>query len=64
MRARGTTLHELVREVVIAPQVLVNVRTAHADVLEYDAVREAIASAEVALGAGGRLLVAPRVPSR
>lgn len=59
MRARRTTLHELVREIVIAPQVLVNVRTAHAYVLEYDAIREAIAAAEVALGAGGRLLVRP-----
>ncbi|MGC2408325.1 MAG: phosphoglucosamine mutase [Candidatus Cybelea sp.] len=56
---QGTTLHELVREVVTAPQVLVNVRTSRRDVLVNPAVIEAIASAEAALGHSGRLLVRP-----
>ncbi len=59
MRARGTTLHELVREIVIAPQVLVNVRTQRKDVLQDGAIRRAIAEAEALLGEGGRLLVRP-----
>jgi phosphoglucosamine mutase len=57
MAARGATLHELVREVVYAPQVLVNVRTRNRDVLDAPAVREEIASAQAALGESGRLLV-------
>jgi len=55
--AEKTTLHELVREVVPAPQVLVNVRTRHREVLNGAIVREAIAAAEAALGESGRLLV-------
>jgi phosphoglucosamine mutase len=57
--SQKTTLHELVREVVPAPQVLVNVRTSNRDVLGRAPVREAIAAAEAALGASGRLLVRP-----
>ena len=55
----GTGLHELVREVVYAPQILVNVRTPHAAVLATEAVREGIAAAQAALGADGRLLIRP-----
>jgi phosphoglucosamine mutase len=54
-----TTLHELVREVVIAPQVLVNIRAVDRDVLGTDAVREEIAAAEAALDGIGRLLIRP-----
>jgi phosphoglucosamine mutase len=57
--AQQTTLHELVQEVVTAPQVLVNVRTSRREVLVNPAVVEAIAAAEAALGRSGRLLVRP-----
>ncbi|MBV8532094.1 MAG: phosphoglucosamine mutase [Candidatus Eremiobacteraeota bacterium] len=53
----GSTLHELVRDVVSAPQLLVNVRTSRSDVLEEPAVIETIAAAQAALGTSGRLLV-------
>ncbi|MGA8575606.1 MAG: phosphoglucosamine mutase [Candidatus Cybelea sp.] len=53
----GATLHELVREVVYAPQVLLNVRTSRRDVLELPAVRDAIAAAESELAESGRLFV-------
>jgi phosphoglucosamine mutase len=59
MREHGATLHELVRDVVVAPQVLVNVRTPHKNVLEVAAVREAIAQAESELAGAGRLLIRP-----
>lgn len=59
MRERGATLHELVRDVVVAPQILVNVRTPHKNVLEVETVREAIASAESELAGSGRLLIRP-----
>jgi phosphoglucosamine mutase len=55
--ARGRRLHDLVREVVTVPQVLVNVRTAHKEILAAPAVREAIAAAEASLDGEGRLLV-------
>jgi phosphoglucosamine mutase len=55
----GASLHELVREVVSAPQVLVNVQTANRDVLDAAAVRDEIAAAEAALGVSGRLLIRP-----
>lgn len=57
--SEGATLHELVREVVTAPQVLLNVRTHRRDVLQLPAVQEAIAAAQAALGSQGRLLVRP-----
>ncbi len=57
MRAAGVRLHELVREVVVAPQVLVNVRTPRKDVLDAPAVIEAIAQAQTQLDGGGRLLI-------
>ncbi|MGD0969198.1 MAG: phosphoglucosamine mutase [Candidatus Aquilonibacter sp.] len=59
MREQGATLHELVRDVVVAPQILVNVRTPHKNVLEVETVREAIASAESELAGSGRLLIRP-----
>jgi phosphoglucosamine mutase len=57
--SQKTTLHELVRDVVYAPQVLVNVRTSCRGVLERPAVREEIAAAQAELGESGRLLVRP-----
>ncbi len=59
LAAQDATLHELVREVVYLPQVLVNVPTQNRRVLESDGVREEIASAQAALGESGRLLVRP-----
>ena len=55
--AQGASLHDLVREVVVVPQVLVNVRTSRRDVLLTAPVVEAIAAAEAALGASGRIFV-------
>jgi phosphoglucosamine mutase len=57
--ARRTSLHELVREVQIAPQILVNVTSRDRDVLLIDSVREEIAAAQAALGSTGRLLIRP-----
>ncbi|HTA39195.1 MAG TPA: phosphoglucosamine mutase [Candidatus Acidoferrales bacterium] len=53
----GTTLHELVSDVVSAPQILLNVRTSHKEVLETAGVRAAIAEAEAELAGTGRLLI-------
>jgi phosphoglucosamine mutase len=57
--ARGTSLRELVQEVVDAPQVLLNVRTSNLTVLTAPAVRDEIAAAEAALAGSGRLLIRP-----
>lgn len=57
--AQGVTLHEMTRDVQIAPQVLVNVRSGNGDVLALDSVREEIAAAELALDGTGRLLIRP-----
>lgn len=59
MANEGARLAELVREVVYAPQILVNVRTERRDVLEMPAIREEIESAQTALGDSGRVLVRP-----
>ncbi|HEY2475030.1 MAG TPA: phosphoglucosamine mutase [Candidatus Cybelea sp.] len=59
MAARRTRLTDLVREVEIAPQILVNVRGRDGSVLELDSVRAEIARAEAALGSSGRLLIRP-----
>jgi phosphoglucosamine mutase len=56
---RGRRLHDLVSEVVVAPQILVNVRTPHKDVLKNDDVQAAISAAEAALQGAGRLLIRP-----
>jgi phosphoglucosamine mutase len=57
--SQGATLHELVRDVVYVPQVLVNVRTPHREVLDSPRVREEIAAAQMELGETGRLLIRP-----
>ena len=57
--ASQTRLHDLVADVVVAPQILVNVRTPHKDVLKHDEVRAAISEAELALQGSGRLLIRP-----
>jgi phosphoglucosamine mutase len=54
-----TRLHDLVSDVVVAPQILVNVKTPRKDVLQCDAVRDAIAHAERLLSGSGRLLIRP-----
>jgi phosphoglucosamine mutase len=55
----GSTLHEMVREVIYAPQILVNVRTSDRDVLARQSVRDAISAAETELAGTGRLLIRP-----
>jgi phosphoglucosamine mutase len=56
----GVTLRALASRLHVAPQILVNVRTVHKNVHTTDAgVRAAIAAAEEALGANGRVLVRP-----
>jgi phosphoglucosamine mutase len=59
LATEDVTLHDLVREVVYAPQLLVNVRTDRREVLEIPAVRHEIETAETALGGSGRLVVRP-----
>lgn len=54
-----TSLRELVSALRVYPQILLNVRTARRDVLEYDDVRAAIANAERELAGNGRILVRP-----
>jgi phosphoglucosamine mutase len=53
----GVRLHDLVREVVYAPQILENVRTDRRDILESAGVRDEIAAAREALGDCGRIVV-------
>jgi phosphoglucosamine mutase len=57
--ASGGRLHDLVAEIVVAPQVLINVRTPHKDVLNRAEIRDAIAASEQALAGVGRLLIRP-----
>ncbi len=57
--ASGSTLHAITREVAVAPQILLNVRTTRRDVLEAPSVRNAVADAEAALEGSGRLLIRP-----
>jgi phosphoglucosamine mutase len=52
-----TSLRELVSALRVYPQILLNVRTARRDVLEYDDVRAVIANAERELAGSGRILV-------
>lgn len=52
-----TTLHELVAPVVVAPQMLVNVRVTTFDALDAPGVRAAIDAAQASLNGSGRLLV-------
>jgi phosphoglucosamine mutase len=55
--ASQTTLHELTKAVIVAPQVLFNIATPHAEVLGIPSVLDAISAAERALDGAGRLLV-------
>jgi len=55
----GKTLHELASELIVYPQILVNVRTANKGVLDDPAVVRAIAEAEAILTGNGRLLIRP-----
>jgi phosphoglucosamine mutase len=57
IRAAQVRLHDMVAEVVSAPQVLLNIRTARKDVLETESVRAAVERAEAQLAGTGRLLV-------
>jgi len=57
LASSGATLHELVREVVYAPQILVNVRTERREIVDADSIQEAIAQAQAQLGQSGRLFV-------
>lgn len=54
-----TTLHELVAPVVVAPQMLINVRVRAFDALESPGVQRAIDAAHASLAGSGRLLVRP-----
>ncbi len=54
-----TRLHDLVADVVVAPQILVNVRTPNKDILKTDDIRAAISAAEASLNGAGRLLIRP-----
>ena len=55
----GKRLHDIVADVVYAPQILINVRTPHKTVLQQASVQEAIAQAEALLAGSGRLLIRP-----
>ena len=57
MQEKDAQLHDLVGEVVVAPQVLLNIRTPHKAVLQVQTVQEAIARAERELAGAGRLLI-------
>ncbi|MEO6835914.1 MAG: phosphoglucosamine mutase [Candidatus Tumulicola sp.] len=59
LTATATRLHDLVREVVVAPQILLNVRTADVEVLDLPGVRDVIAAGEAALQGAGRLFIRP-----
>jgi phosphoglucosamine mutase len=56
---RGKTLHELAKELTVFPQVLVNVKTARKDVLQYPEIKRAVEEAERNLTGTGRLLIRP-----
>jgi len=55
--AAGMPLHEMVRDVRVAPQVLLNVPSRNGDVLSEELVRAEIVAAEEALKGSGRLLI-------
>jgi phosphoglucosamine mutase len=59
VQSSGMTLQDLKREIVVAPQVLVNVRTSRKEVIESPVVREAVARAQSTLDGSGRLLIRP-----
>ncbi len=53
------TLHELANELIIYPQILVNVRTARKEVLHSPEIQAAVKEAEKNLTGSGRLLIRP-----
>ena len=55
----GKRLHELGRELIVYPQILVNVRTSAKHVLEDPQVRQAVREAQELLTGNGRLLIRP-----
>jgi phosphoglucosamine mutase len=55
----GKTLHELCAEMVVYPQILVNVKTARKDVLQSPSIRRAVEDAQALLAGTGRLLIRP-----
>lgn len=59
LKRRGVRLHDLAAEVVVAPQILVNVRGASRSVLEQASFLASVARAEAELGSSGRLLIRP-----
>jgi phosphoglucosamine mutase len=59
LAGRGASLAELTRDLVLLPQVLVNVRLAGKPDLQAPAVREAAARAEADLAGRGRVLLRP-----
>ncbi len=59
MSKTKTRLHDLVADVVYAPQILVNVRTPHKHALQHEKMIQAIAAAEAELKGAGRLLIRP-----
>jgi phosphoglucosamine mutase len=59
IRDAGSTLHALTEEIIVAPQVLLNVKTRRREALDAATVQEAIAAAERALRGSGRLLIRP-----
>jgi phosphoglucosamine mutase len=56
---RRVTLHELAADLVVYPQVLVNVPVPDRAVAEHPLVQRAIEAAQLALGGDGRILVRP-----
>jgi phosphoglucosamine mutase len=54
---RKARLHDLISDVVVAPQILVNIRTTRKEALKDAGILSAIAQAELLLGDSGRLLV-------
>ncbi|HEV2262362.1 MAG TPA: phosphoglucosamine mutase [Candidatus Rubrimentiphilum sp.] len=59
MIGSGKSLYELASELLVFPQVLLNVRTARREVLDLPEIRRAIADVEANLTGNGRLLVRP-----
>lgn len=59
MVRHGSTLHELASELTVYPQVLVNVRTPHKEVLQAPEIRRAVEEVEKNLTGTGRLLIRP-----
>lgn len=59
LKRRGVRLHDFAAQMVVAPQILVNVRGASRSVLEQADFLASVARAEAELGSSGRLLIRP-----